>query len=56
MNNSINRTVKRNQSERDRARREISRMTLFEKPVDPEKERRSILMSRWPKKEKPKNG
>lgn len=56
MNNSINRTVKRNQSARDRERREISRMDFFEKPVDPEKERHSILMSRWPKREKPKNG
>ena len=56
MNNSINRKVKRNQSERDKARREISRMTLFEVPIDPEKERRSILMSRFPKKESPKDG
>ena len=52
MNNNVNRQVHRKQSERDKARREISRMEFYEKLVDPQKEARSILMARFPARKK----
>lgn len=55
MSNSINRQVCR-KSAQDKKRREISRIPLFEKPVDGEKEKRSILMSRFPRKKEEKGG
>lgn len=50
MNNSIDRCMKKCNSTAKKQRREISRMEFYEKPVDPEKARRSILMSRFPKR------
>lgn len=55
MNNNVNRQVHRKQSERDKARREISRMEFYEKPEDPQKEVRSILMARFPPKKQKEN-
>ena len=52
MNNNVNRQVYRKQSERDKARRDISRMEFYEKPEDGEKEVRSILMARFPVRKK----
>lgn len=52
MSNNVNRQIHRKQSERDKASREISRMEFYEKPEDPKKEVRSILMARFPARKK----
>lgn len=55
MSNSVNRQVHRKQSDRDKARREISRLPLFEKPEDPAKEARNIRMAYFPPKKQKKD-
>lgn len=54
MSDNINRLSKKAASAMDKKRREISRMEFYEKPVDPKKEARSILMARLPARKKSK--
>lgn len=54
--NTVSRQVHRHNIH-DAERRYYSRMPFFEGKIDPEKERRSILMARWPaRRSKPDNG
>ena len=50
MSDNINRLSKKAASAMSKKRREISRMEFYEKPEDPQKEVRSILMARFPPK------
>ena len=49
---NINRCSKKAASAMNKKRREISRMEFYEKPEDPQKEARSILMARFPARKK----
>lgn len=52
MSDNINRCSKKAASAMNKKRREISRMEFYEKPEDPQKEARSILMARFPARKK----
>lgn len=52
MSDNINRLSKKAASAMSKKRREISRMEFYEKPEDPQKEVRSILMARFPARKK----
>lgn len=55
VSDNINRLSKKAASAMSKKRREISRMEFYEKPEDPQKEVRSILMARFPPKKQKEN-
>lgn len=55
MSDNINRLSKKAASAMSKRRREISRMEFYEKPENPQKEVRSILMARFPPKKQKEN-